>query len=91
VRSEDLKPEQIQRLCADLGRYARYLNRLCARMEQLGFPVSDAVYARSISARNSAEALLAFARDIRHPRAHAHATSRAAGGAGVAPRSSLGG
>jgi hypothetical protein len=68
VRSEDLKPEQIRRLCADLGRYARYLNRLCARMEQLGFPVSDAVYARSISARNSAEALLAFARDIKNPR-----------------------
>ena len=36
-------------------------------MERLGFPVSDPVYARALSARNSAEALLMFAQDIGKP------------------------
>jgi hypothetical protein len=68
VRCEDLKPEQVARLCADLAGHARYLNRLCARMERLGFPVSDPLYARAISGRNTAEALLSCAGDIGKPR-----------------------
>jgi hypothetical protein len=38
VDSTHLKPEQAERLGADVRRHLRYLNRLCERMTRLGLP-----------------------------------------------------
>jgi hypothetical protein len=66
VNSEDLTPAQQQWLAGEVGPAARYLNRLCARMKRRAFRVSDPVYVRAISARNSVEALLSNVDDIHH-------------------------
>ena len=45
------------RLTASLGRNLRYLNRLCARMQQLGFPPEDPLFRAARQARDAAQDL----------------------------------
>jgi hypothetical protein len=64
MTSEDLTPEQVRRLAAQVTRASVYLARLCERMERRGFPIGDPVYSRAISARNSVQALLTHIGDV---------------------------
>ena len=57
VTSRELTPDQIARLAESIGALARYLNRLCRRMESAGFPAADPLYRRALHARNAAEGL----------------------------------
>jgi len=57
VNSDDLTPEQAERLKAVASRYLRFLNRLCGRMQQLQFPLDDPLWLAATSARNAAQDL----------------------------------
>jgi hypothetical protein len=53
----DLKPEQVERLAAIVGRELRFLNRLCDRMNRLGFPPDDPLFRAAMLARNGMHGL----------------------------------
>jgi hypothetical protein len=53
VTSSDLKREQVEALARTLGRNLRYLNRLCARMQRLRFPMDDPVCQAAHQAREA--------------------------------------
>jgi hypothetical protein len=44
VRAEDLRPEQLERLKAAVGRELRYLTKLVDRMEKRAWDRTDPVY-----------------------------------------------
>jgi hypothetical protein len=49
--SSHLKPEQAERLGAQVRWHLRYLNRLCERMTRLGFPPKDPLYVAAVKGR----------------------------------------
>jgi len=49
----DLKPEKAHRLMAQVAEQLRFLNPLCERMQNLGFPPDDPLWRASITARNA--------------------------------------
>ena len=55
--SSHLKPEQVARLQATLGKQLRYLNRLCARMQRLSFPLDDPLCQPAHRARDAMQDL----------------------------------
>ena len=57
MTSADLKPEQIARRRREIGRQLRYHNRLCARMQRLGWPLDDTVAREAARARNALQDL----------------------------------
>lgn len=59
--SSDLTPEQAMRLRATLGRSLRYLNRLCARTQRLGFPLDDPLCQVAHRARDAMQDLYTVA------------------------------
>jgi hypothetical protein len=50
VTNDDLTPPQVQKLQAIIGRHLRYLNKLTARMNQLG---AEETHATGASSKNS--------------------------------------
>lgn len=48
-----LKPEQAHELMARVAGQLRFLNRLCERMRNLGFPPDDPLWRAAITARNA--------------------------------------
>ena len=64
MKSEDLKPAQVQRLSAILSRHCAFYYRLAARMEARGWPVTDPVYQRALRARDAVDALKTFVEDV---------------------------
>ena len=58
MTSADLKREQTERLAAAISRQGKYLTRLAWRMQRLGFPVDDPIYARALRARDATMGLL---------------------------------
>ena len=57
VTSTDLQPEQALRLRIAVAHHLRYLNRLCDRMNRLGFPPNGPLYVAAERARVSAQDL----------------------------------
>ena len=57
MTSDDLQPEQCQKLGAIVGRQLRFLNRLCARMDRLGFTPSDPLWQAAQQARDAVQGL----------------------------------
>lgn len=57
VDSSDLTPEQVERLRATVGRQLRFLNKLCARMQKLRWPVEDQVCRDGLRARDAVQDL----------------------------------
>ena len=55
--STRLRPEQIATLRAQVGRQLGYLNKLCARMQQLRFPLEDPVCREALRARSQLQSL----------------------------------
>jgi hypothetical protein len=56
--SSDLTPAQAGALAQILMPQARYLSRLVWRMQRLGWPNDDPLYARALRARDAALALI---------------------------------
>ena len=56
--SGDLTPAQAAALAQVLMQQSRYLSRLVWRMQRLGWPNEDPLYARALRARDSALALI---------------------------------
>lgn len=50
--SSYLTSEQVERLRAIVGRDLRFLNRLCARMQRLAFPLDDPLCQAATRARD---------------------------------------
>lgn len=50
--SSYLTPVQVERLRAIVGRDLRFLNRLCARMQRLAFPLDDPLCQAASRARD---------------------------------------
>ena len=61
MTSADLKREQVEALSRTLGRNLRYLNRLCARMQRLRFPIDDPLWQSAAAAREAMQRLYADA------------------------------
>lgn len=57
VDSTNLKPEQIAKLTAIITRNHRFLNRLQARMERLGFTPQDPLYQATARALDGTHAM----------------------------------
>ena len=57
MNSGDLTAEQARRLREAIGRQLRYLNKLCARMQRLGWPVEDPVCKAASAARDATQDL----------------------------------
>ncbi len=57
VTSYDLHPEQAAKLKAIVARHLRFLNRLCNRMNHLGFPPTDPLWQAAARARNALQDL----------------------------------
>jgi hypothetical protein len=49
----DLKPEQAHKLMARVAEQLRFLNHLCERMQDLGFPPDDPLWRSAIAARDA--------------------------------------
>lgn len=64
MKSSDLSPEQARAVAEVTTRQAKYLSRLTWRMEQVGFPKDDPLYAKAMRARDAALALLEFAQEL---------------------------
>lgn len=54
---KDVTPEQAAQLMATIGRQLRYLNRLCRRMDRLGFPRQDPLWQAAWTARDAMQDL----------------------------------
>lgn len=57
MNCKDLTPQQAERLKTVVARELRFLNRLCARMQQLQFPLDDPVWLAASAARNAVQDL----------------------------------
>jgi hypothetical protein len=57
VDSTDLKAEQVARLKASLLKQLNYLNKLCSRMQRLGWPLDDPLCRAAMRARIAAQDL----------------------------------
>lgn len=57
MTSSDLRPDQAERLREQIAGHLRYLNRLCERMNRLGFPPADPLYVAAERARAAIQAL----------------------------------
>jgi len=57
VDSRELTVSQAGRLREQVARELRYLGRLCARMQALGFPPGDPLFAAANKARNALQEL----------------------------------
>jgi hypothetical protein len=55
--STRLRPEQLAKLRAQISRQLEYLNKLCARMQTLRFPLEDPVCREALRARSHVQAL----------------------------------
>lgn len=55
--SSHLTRQQAERLRADIARQLVYLNKLCARMQSLRWPLDDPVCREALQARNAVQAL----------------------------------
>ncbi len=55
--SRSLTPRQAADLRDRLARDLRYMGRLCSRMQSLGFPPTDPLFAAATRARNSLQEL----------------------------------
>jgi hypothetical protein len=55
--SSNLTRLQVDRLCADVRRQLRYLNKLCARIQQLRFPLDDPLCREVLRARDAVQSL----------------------------------
>lgn len=53
----DLTKAQAERLAAQVGTRLGYFNRLCERMEKLGWRLDDPVYLAAVRAREAVHAL----------------------------------
>jgi hypothetical protein len=62
VDSSKITPEEATHLCASIRRSLAYLVKLRRRMEVLGFPPSDSLYAATVHAQQALQDL--------HVRAH---------------------
>ena len=60
--SSGLQPEQARLLASHVAKELRYLNKLCARMQRLGFPTDDPLVQAGTRARNAVQDLLGAAR-----------------------------
>ena len=65
MRSDDLTAEQLTDMAATLARHARYLSRLVERMNKLGWPKDDLLYARTMYARDGAMSLVATVHEVK--------------------------
>jgi len=57
VDSSDLSREQLDKLTAQVFRQLRYLNRLCERMNRVGWSSTDPVYREAYRARDAMQGL----------------------------------
>ena len=76
MTSLDLRPDQAVRLRLSVARHLQYLNRLCERMNRLGFPPGDPLYVAAERAR-------VFMQDL-HVAAHHAGCKHGVGGASAA-------
>lgn len=65
MRSDDLTPDQLDDMAQTLARQARYLSRLVERMNKLGWPKDDLLYARTMYARDGAMSLVATVHEVK--------------------------
>ena len=65
MRSDDLTPDQLDDMARTLARQARYLSRLVERMNKLGWPKDDLLYARTTYARDGAMSLVATVHEVK--------------------------
>jgi hypothetical protein len=63
--SDDLSAEQLSAMTQTLARDARYLSRLVERMNKLGWPKDDLLYARTMYARDGVMSLLATVHEVK--------------------------
>jgi hypothetical protein len=57
MKPSDLPPEKIAKLREQIGRQLRYHNRLCARMQRLGWPLDDPIVREGMRARDALQDL----------------------------------
>ena len=55
--STDLSAQQAKRLRETIARHLRFLNKLCGRMQQLGFPLDDPLCRAAQEARTRVQDL----------------------------------
>ena len=63
--SDDLSAEQTAAMIDTLARYARYLSGLIDRMNKLGWPKDDLLYARTMLARDAMMSLVATVHEVK--------------------------
>ncbi len=63
--SNDLTSEQCNAIAESLGRHGRYLSRLVERMNKLGWPQDDLLYARTVLARDAVMSLLVTVHEVK--------------------------
>jgi hypothetical protein len=63
--SDDLTAEQLNDMAQTLARHARYLSRIVERMNKLGWPKDDLLYARSMYARDGVMSLVATVHEVK--------------------------
>jgi len=71
VESDDLFPEQFERLKATVARHLRFYDRLLARMQAMGFPPGDPLVKSATTAANGVHAMSV----VTMPGCHVHRTS----------------
>jgi hypothetical protein len=57
MKSSDLPPEKIARFREQIARQLRYHNRLCARMQRLGWPLDDPIVREGLRVRDALQDL----------------------------------
>lgn len=57
--SDHLTNEQVDKLRDAIGRQLRYLNKLCGRVQRLGFPLDDPLCFAALAARDRVQDLYA--------------------------------
>ena len=63
--SDDLTAEQLDAMIETLARHARYLSRTVERMNKLGWPKDDLLYARTMYARDGMMSLVATVHEVK--------------------------
>jgi hypothetical protein len=63
--SRRLKSSQVAQLQATIGKQLGYVNKVCARMRELGFLVDDPVYREALRAESALQALFDVTRRLR--------------------------
>ena len=57
MKPADLPPQKIARFREQIGRQLRYHNRLCARMQRLGWPLDDPIVREGLRVRDALQDL----------------------------------